>query len=499
MPWSPVKSLSRHARRIAALVLAVAPSLSFAADHYLILGGGPDRANNQVSLETNVNWVLRILDGWNVPRDRRHVLFSDGTSPQPDLVQSRATPRKELTRSLALAFNQLDAFDLEYRSATPSQVDGPATKDAIRAWFDGPAQRLVAGDRLVVYFTGHGRAIEKNTVSVLDLWPSKELSVSDWTALLDRLPAGVDALHIMVQCHSGGFAHLVREGGVGDRPMSSRGRCGLFATWIDREAAGCTPDVNALEYKEYSTYFWAAVSGTDRAGVGVRQPDLNGDGAISPAEAHAYVQVHAETIDIPLSTSRAFLKSRSTTLEDPPVTPESPWAALLAAAAPETAFVLTGLSRELKLDESPVAARQKVEGLHRMRRQALRRLNRSTREIAPLRETVRKHLVETHPELEHPLSPKYMELLTTRADDVKATLAASSDFSRLDTLDQIRTEMEDRVFQLDKQEARLLRFLDTVDEVVQANYLQVRGSDADKADYARLLELERRPLAPVRK
>ena len=46
------------------------------------------------------------------------------------------------------------------------------------------------------------------------------------------------------------------------------------------------------------------------------QTDFNGDGSTSLTEAHAYVIIHSNTIDIPIKTSDVFLRSFSSF--DPP-------------------------------------------------------------------------------------------------------------------------------------------------------------------------------------
>ena len=86
-------------------------------------------------------------------------------------------------------------------------------------------------------------------------------------------------------------------------------RTGFFAQRHDLPAAGCRPDVENDE--EYSSYFWGAMMGQTRSGKQVLDADVDKNGKISLAEAHAYAVVASETIDIPLRGSDALLRQAS--------------------------------------------------------------------------------------------------------------------------------------------------------------------------------------------
>src|SRR5665213_2626386 len=77
--------------------------------------------------------------------------------------------------------------------------------------------------------------------------------------------------------------------------------------------------------------------------------DLNGDGHVSFAEAHAYVLLNSETIDIPTTTSEALLRSYSKTTGDDMSKPQMPFRTLLARSSPLQKVVLEGLCDQLRL------------------------------------------------------------------------------------------------------------------------------------------------------
>jgi hypothetical protein len=74
---------------------------------------------------------------------------------------------------------------------------------------------------------------------------------------------------------------------------------------------GCTPAVNEADYRDYSSSFFAGLSGRDRTGKPVPSADYDGDGKVSYAEAHAFAKVDEYTTDLPISTSETWLQLRS--------------------------------------------------------------------------------------------------------------------------------------------------------------------------------------------
>src|SRR5690606_12071652 len=66
---------------------------------------------------------------------------------------------------------------------------------------------------------------------------------------------------------------------------------------------------DAGDYRDYATYFVAALAGETRVGKSLStQPDLNGDGKVSLIEAHSYAYTEGFSKDIPFSTSDYYLE-----------------------------------------------------------------------------------------------------------------------------------------------------------------------------------------------
>src|SRR3954471_16094531 len=250
------------------LALAAWPAVA-ATDHFLTIGGGGSPNNNQISLERNVVYFRRTLADCGLAAAHHTVYFACGNEKVRDLQFDQTNV--EPPRANLLVARLWDVDDDLYHHYRPHDLDdlsAPATRASIQNWFATTGSRLADGDRLFIYFTGHGgagpRQAPKNTT--MDLWLDGAMPVKEFTALLDKLNRKVQVVLIMVQCHSGGFGGVLFPGGEPGPVLGEQLRCGFYATWSDRLAAGCTPDTREDDYKDYTTYFFAALAGHTRGG-----------------------------------------------------------------------------------------------------------------------------------------------------------------------------------------------------------------------------------------
>ncbi|MEN1681548.1 MAG: hypothetical protein AAGJ46_18355 [Planctomycetota bacterium] len=331
----------QHACR-ALLLLAAAAPFATAKDVFLTIGGGYNRHGNQVSLERNVLFQRQVLAEAVAGSPLPETYFASGGSGDPDLQYRDPdfeTNCPRARRLMAKLFGDEQEVSLRYRPTKLTSVAGPADKKLLRRRLRKLADGLEAGDRLIVYFTGHGGGAEEPDEyeyydeetgdyrepdpdaynehdTVMYLWDDDEVTASEFAAELDRLPEGVSVVMVMVQCFSGGFAHTIFHGADAELGLAKHTRAGFFSQRHDRYAAGCTPDINEADYQEYSTFFWAALGGRTRAGEPIGERGLGADydrsGAVSFAEAHAYAVIESDTIDIPIRTSGALLRKYST-------------------------------------------------------------------------------------------------------------------------------------------------------------------------------------------
>lgn len=363
MPIDHLMNLTQSVPRAAARLLGMCLALSLIGcattsgdTHLLLMGGGSEPKSNQISLEKNILYFHRVIGRLDLKDAHRDVLFANGDDPAQDDVQylADASDAPQAMRMIDVLMGPGRSRSKTYR---PHDIGGgeiETSPENINSWFDTHAQEVGPDDRVLVYFTGHGSKGPKENKqnTSLRLWSKKAMRVQPFVGNLDKLDKQTPVVLVMVQCFSGGFANVIFNEGDPAKGLSDHNRCGFFASVHDRPAAGCTPHVNEADYKEYSSYFWAALSGEDRLGEPVDRPDYNGDGQTSYLEAHAFALIHSDSIDLSMSTSDRLVRAVPLGADDDEpgrLTDESGYKDLLAAADPARRAVLEGLSARLNL------------------------------------------------------------------------------------------------------------------------------------------------------
>ncbi|MEZ6061538.1 MAG: hypothetical protein R3C19_14425 [Planctomycetaceae bacterium] len=460
---------------VAVSLTASVGNFATAEDFFLTIGGGYTQTENQVSLENNVRLFQRTLADLHLGERSNDIYFSDGADSTPDVqvVDPQSVPKAN--RLMAEFFGSDDDLGLFYRNHQIPRVRAAASPANIRQWFAETGSRMKSGDRLVLYVTAHGhRSDDRNNAfnTSIATWNNTSVKMAEFVRMLDRLPAGVQVVTIMVQCYAGGFARYIFNDGDPARGVSRQARCGFFATVHDRPAAGCTPEVDEASYVEYSTYFFAALSGQDRSGAAIRAPDYNSDGVVSFDEAHAYTMLTADTIDVPVTTSSEFLdvNSRIGAAESDLLTDAEPYDRILSLATPSESAILEGLSEQLGLTGSDRVSTARREAQPRRGRGRFRGRRRND-PADELRRRIAADLEKRWPELANLLNPGAIDLLTVRSSEFIAALEGHPDYSRYRALADNRQPVADEQKRIVKYE----RFLRIADNVVLAENLKRIG------------------------
>ena len=305
------------------------PAAPLAPLRALLIGGGPEKTSNQVAIESNVRYLGRLL-----PRSSQYrVLFTDGDLESPN-VQYRAENRV-----------------LAYRAPDLPRLDGAATLPIVRAELQtiaGEARANPAPD-VLLYFTGHGSPDRRTAYANnwFSLWTGSRFTVAELAKAVDAFPAASPITLVMVQCFSGAFGNVLFEGGDPAGALIEQRLAGFFAAVPERVAAGCTPAINEAEYKDFTSYFFAALTGQDRMGRPVTGADFDGDSRVGMHEAFAWTLVHDDSIDTPVCTSDTFLR-RFVTVPDAEIA-AVPYATLVSWATTAQRAALDGLSASLRL------------------------------------------------------------------------------------------------------------------------------------------------------
>ncbi len=309
------------------------------ATRVLIVGGGPNPEYNQVAIENNVRWVDTL-----VPRKlSRSILYCDGKAQGP--VVQISEPAEGASTFLSMLFPPpaipgKGRSDVSYRGTNVSQIDGPATIAGIESRFDTLSRTK---DPLLLYFTGHGSPNRANfDDNRYDLWAEGGITPAVLSRQIEKLPAGTPVTVVMVQCFSGAFANLIFQNGDPNGPLLDRPVCGFFAATREREAAGCTPELNEAEYRDFTSSFFAGLTGRDRVGRKVPRPDYNADGKVGFDEAYAFALINDPSIDVPVVTSDAFLRRFVPVTDDTDIV-EVSWERIRNAASPAQKAALDGI------------------------------------------------------------------------------------------------------------------------------------------------------------
>ena len=312
-------------------VAATVPTPAAVPMDFLVLAGGGAPSYNEIALEKNVRYFQRTLSNLGIGLDSVRQYFANGNNGDATVRFVNFLGREQ------------------FKPPEIDSLNGPATADNAQAWFEGLANKSSPCPAFF-YFTGHGAYNRKDPDNnAMILWEEQFVSVQQLTGWLDQLPADRPFVAMMAQCFSGSFANLIYEQGNPENPVALQTRCGFFATVASRPSVGCTPAVNEADYRDYSSSFFAGLSGIDRTGKAVESADYNADGTVSYAEAHAFAKVDGETTDWPVSTVEVWLQKQADQDEIAKIFAQ-PMEDLIAQAEPHRQYVVRSLSAQLSLD-----------------------------------------------------------------------------------------------------------------------------------------------------
>ncbi len=546
--------------RLLFLAIAIA-SLSGhvgAADYFLTIGGGYEPSGNQISLEKNVQYFQRTLHRLGHDPANHWILFADGRAPDRDL---QYTDLNVFNSPAETWMNRILGDESEatmrYRDHQVSPVFGASRTAWVDAAMDAITAKLIDGDRLIIYVTAHGSPAASDdeydyssystSASTSDdssnprntsiaLWSDESITAEQWTEYLDRIPANVEVVMMMVQCYSGGFAQTIFNDADYEQGISPRVRCGFFSQVYDRQSAGCTPDVNEAEYQEYSSFFWAALSGVNRLGDVIdSQCDYNGDRVVGFNEAHAYAVIQSDNIDIPIQTSSELLRrisklgkiSADETASEPDkeespvfsgifnmfsgkkIEPLEPQVATLLTpamtidevrelASPDQQAIIDALAVKLK-----VKTARSVASVAKLCRKLETDIESQTgkytvvaTKLSDAQNDLSTALQRTWPEVpRYGYSPMVTQLTTSRGDEFVATVESWPQAEAYVTMSEKTTKAAERLYQVETREAITRRLLRTLQDVLLEANLPLAATSQEIQRFEQLRTLEASGLA----
>ncbi len=457
----------------------------------LIVGGGPKPDLNQVSIESNVRYVLRLLPMGAAAA----VLFADGSkTAQTVLYEKVGKPLPEGERLLTLVLNGADAArpsEYRYRAPTVSRLDGPAKREDVLREF--ARLRVPAEGPILLYFTGHGSPAKNGNLdnNLMDLW-GETLSVREVAEQVEQLPQAARVVLVMVQCYSGSFGNLLFEGG---RPLGTpldRDLVGFFATAKERFAAGCTPELNEKEYHDFTSYFFAALTGIDRVGRKVKGADYDNDGKVGMHEAFCYTLVNNPSIDVPVCTTDVLLRQNAP-FPDSTVF-EAQYGTVRSCATAAQRAALDGLSAGLGLtgeDRGGAAYRKYRFGDDGRQRSS--RSREASRALSATRDRSKPFLIARWPDLLDASSTGHAAARKEAAAHIVRNRAEER-YAELIEAEKKYLDAEKQSYLDELAEAKLVRFVRLFKTVVLTDLLRKSSDDAAKARFERLVAAEAKTL-----
>jgi hypothetical protein len=298
---------------------------SVGSQGFMVFGGGGAPSYNEIAIEKNIFYFQRTLKVLGQSPDSTNIWFANGGD-------GRKTVR------------YMEGDRERFKAPTVDPMEGPATLANLNLALEAAAQKTTP---LFFYFTGHGfHNLKNENDNGMVMWNEDLMTVQNFTRQLDKMPPTKPFVTVMVQCYSGSFANLIYRGGKPKNGVASHDRCGFFATVKSLPSVGCTPEVDEADYQDYSSSFFAGLSGVSRTGRKVASADYDGDGRVAFREAHAFAKIDEQASDLPISTVEAWLQEGLTSRDRSAIL-MMPIGEILKSARPEQVKVVTVLAKSL--------------------------------------------------------------------------------------------------------------------------------------------------------
>lgn len=483
-------------RKIILVLILFTINVVSADDFVWVVGGGYDLKSSQAQIEKNVIWAAEAIEKAPLNNGGKRYLdifFTDGDAASKDVKVWRPVDEDQsLLQPLAMIYDSGYDNGVEYRNHKIAKVRGSTARSELEPILSKDFANLKKGDRGLFIFNGHGGFDKQDTANnTFQLWNNSSFKVNEFAGLLDKVDNSVPMRFVFTQCYSGGFERLVHPKTADSIDLVSAPRCGFFAEAADRKAEGCSSGINTADYRDYSTYFFAALSGKTRQGDALPEnPDRNKDGEVSLYEAHLYTLAQAHSTDLPRSTSEVYLERWQ------------PWYLRWFFAGEGRGNVYAKLAndfaRELRLPIDQSMQRSVIS-------KQIRRLDRRSKKLGQERKGLRVAMTETRyniryeleqrwPELAKSRTEKYQQLINSEAAAVRKFITGHENWARLlggykryYKIASERLEIERKLTRFDKLKRlnKLARLRQQFDE---------KATNQQKADYQRLLGCEKLPL-----
>jgi hypothetical protein len=490
----PRRLLRCAAAGVAAMAAAAAPlraQRTPGQEHVWIVGGGPTLEESQAQIEFNVTWVLGLLDEL-APGAEVRVYYANGLEGGPAThewmpVSDADDPLHPLARVLGTEGSSGSSF----RAHRVPRVVGSTRATELLPALQEQFASLQAGDQALFLYNGHGSWAEDHAQNALRLWDESRLTVQEFEALLSTVDPRVPVRFIFTQCYSGAFERAVHPAAADVIDLAPGQRCGFFAESEDRESEGCSAAVVIGDYRDYTTYFFAALSGRTRLGEAIGgNADLDSSGQVDPFEAHLYAFTEGYNGDLPRSTSEVYLERWQ------------PWYLRWVGSSriPDNEYgtVVRALARGNGLPEEGAAlgrmSQERLSDLAEATSAALAEQRALQEQVSRIQEALSAEVEERWPEAREPESEAYRAFLESGGAEAAAFVSRQPDYPALVRAQDRLSEMELELVDLDRQTAQIEKLMRARVLARALDQMERHGSEEDQMAYARLRACESLPL-----
>ncbi|MBU2863971.1 C13 family peptidase [Reinekea forsetii] len=437
--------------------LCITPLYSYVAladDNAFLFGGGPNPENSQFSIESNVIWFDDVLKNGNF----NQVITQFGSNQSnANEISYAASQSHYQTDLIDILFGSVNDANIRFRPALVGSDNNRTTeKEPLLNTLNEQLSQLNANDSLFLTYSGHGGRAEGGKNNFLYLWNNTELSVSEMAQAMAKAHTESTVRYVLPQCYSGGFNRLAFKN-LNPKQGLTEGAavCGFTAVADDQLSEGCTESVNTEDYRDYASYFYAALTGTNRNGSPVTQPvDINEDGVVSLNEAHTYAYRYGKSSDIPRSTSEDYLLAIEHWSER--------WASTINPAASnqynQTAAILGfDFNSDPNTNAFYQEAAQKLKTAQQQADKVYAELRDTTKKMNNLRSTIMPALLLQWPQLSNAKTQQYHQTLINEKKNILQWLASQEDMILLVQLEKRKLELVDKNIETMRELARFQR------------------------------------------
>ena len=433
------------------------PILSFAESFTWIIGGGPVKENSQIQIERNVKWASDIVKNKS-DNSVLKVFYSDGNDPEPDVVNFLDRDGANNDKYIFdMVLGGTDVHPSEFVNHSIQNHSGSTHPDNLVPALKQDFSMLKKNDTALILYNGHGWGSSSGDYgdNTLRLWTEQAFTVYDFEKLLSNINESTPTRFILTQCYSGGFSRAIHPGAKDDTMALKGNRCGFMAESATREAEGCSSSLKLDEYRDYTTFMFAALDGKTRLGNDLSyDPDINKDKKVSLWEAHLYSLANAYSTDLSRSTSEYYLEKWE------------PWYIrwLPVNKRSKNSIFYQIMEKAAQNNQLPLEIFTKSSNLRSERNNRLAQFNNLKKEMNQLNKKIRnsqniivKDLEKKYPEIKKHYKNKFKGYPSIAVSDIKSIIIDSSHlnllkkyFTSKDKLDIVLLDAERALTQIEK-------------------------------------------------